>query len=88
MSYSLAVSVRRGSVTQSQCPMLKSRIDALLRTSIAFPDQNVIRLHPFQHRVVIDLHAVHMDATLGNSESAIVRWASATSKALRQCVAG
>ena len=81
------ISIRRETLTESQCPVLKSRVVALTRTSIAIPKQIVIRLHPFQHRLVIDLQGVRIDATLDDPESAIVRWAVATSNALRKWLA-
>lgn len=82
------VAIQRTTVTGSQCPVLKSRVDALLRTSFAIPKQNGIRLHGFQHRIVIDLEGIHMDATLDDPESVVIQWAVATSKALKKCNSG
>lgn len=81
------VVIRRSIVTVTQCPVLKARVDALLRTSIAIPKQDLIRLHGFQHRIVIDVQGTHIDATLDDPGNAMVRWALGTSNALQACVA-
>ena len=81
------VAVRRTAMTSAQCPAIRKRIDALLKTSITIPNQNIIRFHPTVHRIVISLLGVELDATLHDPESPAVRWATATSKALMACVA-
>jgi hypothetical protein len=80
------VAIQRAAITELQCPTLKSRVDALLRTSIAIPKQSVIRLHGFQHRIVIDLGGIQVDATLDDAENDVIQWAVGTSNALRKCM--
>lgn len=82
------VAVQRMTLTGSQCPELKRRVELLVRTSLTIPRQDVIRLHGFQHRIVIDMLGIQMDASLNDPESPIVKWAAATSKALGRCKAG
>jgi hypothetical protein len=79
------VTVRRLTMSEDRCPSIRSRLNALPRASMRMPNRNVISLHPFVHRIVIDSGRVRVDATLVDSNDSVVRWAAETLKALQGC---
>ena len=79
------VSVRRLTVDQERCPALHTRVAAISSISIPTPDDATIAIHPDLHRIVIDMGGEHIDATLIDSSSAIVRWAIDTTDTLKAC---
>ena len=79
------VNLKRLDVTEDRCPRLRARVDALSRVSIVLLKPNVIAVHPVMHRIVIDIGSEHVDATVNSGESAVVRWAVDTMKAMQAC---
>jgi len=82
------VAVKRVAVDSQRCSAIRSRVDALSDLSIPIPALNVIVLHPFIHRIVVDVNAAHVDATLHDTDAPVVRWAMETAKTIQECRGG
>lgn len=79
------VIVDRRSLTEENCPALRSRVKALSRTRIDIPDPNTLVLHPEVHTITVDMLMGQINARLMDSRNSMVRWAVDTLKALRAC---
>jgi hypothetical protein len=79
------VAVQRVVVDSQRCSAIRSRVEALSDLSIQIPALNVIELHPFVHRIVVDVDGAHVDATLHDTDAPVVRWALETAKAIQDC---
>jgi hypothetical protein len=82
------VVVRQVELTVERCPAIRTRMDALSKLPITLPARTMLYLHPFVHRIVIDLPSARIDATISDEQNALVRWASETTDALLACSAG
>lgn len=82
------VTVRRTLLDAERCPALRVRLDALSKTVISLPERDTISIHPFIHRIIIDMSEAKIDATLHNDENPVVIWARDTFNALSACASG
>lgn len=79
------VTVQRVLLDAERCPALRVRLDALSKTVISLPERDTFSLHPFIHRIVIDMSESKIDATLYNDGNPVVLWARDTLSALLAC---
>lgn len=82
------VAVRRITINQAGCPSIRARVNALSKVTIALPNRDLIVVHPMLHRVLVEIGAVRIDATLTDSKDRLIRWAADTLKTLRACDPG
>lgn len=81
------LSFRRRTLDARTCGSLRVQMDKLSKISIAIPEWDLIPWHPVLHRFVINL-ADHIEATLIDVRSPLVRWAVQTTDALLACGRG
>ena len=81
------VTVRWLVLTENKCAAIRTRLDALSKVSISLPERDVIFLHPFVHRIVLDLPGAQIDARTFDEDNPLVRWAVETTDALLACAA-
>ena len=79
------VLVRRALLDAERCPALRVRLDALSKTVVLLPKRDTISIHPFIHRIMIDMSEAKIDATLHNDENPVIIWARDTFNALLAC---
>ena len=82
------IKLQRHQLTSTTCGALRPRIEALSKVAISIPATDTIVLHPFVHRIVLDLGGGRIDASLHEDEQPLVRWARTTFDALSQCAKG
>jgi hypothetical protein len=79
------VAVRRIVLSTGQCPALRSRMDALSKTTISLAERDAFYLHPLMHSIFVNLSGSEIKATLNDDNNPIVRWAKDTLSALLAC---
>ena len=82
------VSISRATLSAKKCQVVRDRMDALSRVRLQAPEWNVIHLHPFLHRIVINGSAGRIDATLEDDKDPLVVWGTETHEALMACALG
>jgi hypothetical protein len=60
-------------------------MDSLSKVRIAVPERDVIALDPFEHRIVLHLGTLDMDATFDDEVNPLAQWAAQTYAALMEC---
>ena len=82
------IKLQRHQLTSTTCGALQPRLDALSKVAISIPATDTIVLHPFVHRIVLDLGGGRIDASLHEDEQPLVQWARTTFDALSRCADG
>jgi hypothetical protein len=82
------IKLQRHQLTSATCGALQPRLDALSKVAISIPATDTIVLHPFVHRIVLDLGGGRIDASLHEDEQPLVQWARTTLDALSRCADG
>jgi hypothetical protein len=80
--------VRRVTFSAERCPAIRTRLDMLSKVALSLPERDVFVLHPFLHRIMIDMGGTHIDATISDEDNPLVRWASETTDAILACSIG
>jgi hypothetical protein len=82
------IKLQRHQLTSTTCSALRPRLDALSKVAISIQTTDTIVLHPFVHRIVLDLGGGRIDASLHGDEQPLVQWARTTFDALSRCTHG
>ena len=79
------VSVRRFTVNAKAYPAIDSRMDGLALLNLSMRDDEMIRLDPEIHRILLSTPYGTIDARIVDNEYPLVRWAAGFHDALMRC---
>jgi hypothetical protein len=80
------IKLQRHQLTSTTCGALPAGVKALSKAAISLPARDIIVIHPFVHRIVLNLGGRgRIDASLHDDEQPLVQWARITFDALSQC---
>jgi hypothetical protein len=83
-----AVRIRRMTLSETDCPALRERVNVIPSLRLISHEDDGIFLHPVIHKMVVDQYGATIDVTVTDPDHPLVPWVLDTYKSLAACAAG